>query len=429
MSIVSSAKAKLAASKLAEERLYALAHDELESGEVRKGLWAKALAESDGDKARAEGRYLKLRVEVMKSEASVEAHQAKQASTTPKVRRTPWGVVKALVGRHWAGTLPLWVSFWVASQFFGLIFSITYLSINDIFWDAPASGFFGVRFYAAICSLLALFSVPFVVWQCTGVWRSASRYVAEGRRRFFPYFAKFLIVLSVPTFFTSVYISTNSVGDYLKLALNGPDTSGMNLSRMPNPWEKKYFWVSISGPIEFGDVAKVREFLSTLPKGKIYQVSLDSSGGNLEVAYRISRLLERFGVETTVSDSGQCESACTVLFLAGQVRDARGEAPLGFHSATHMSGNDGLRDLANSQLRKYYLDKGMKAACVDNAINTPANEMWYPDVGTRANCGISESSLSDLDVISEDGRSQQPDYGWFFDGIGSSEPANTQDGD
>mgnify|MGYP000411950653 CR=1 FL=1 len=54
-----------------------------------------------------------------------------------------------------------------------------------------------------------------------------------------------------------------------------------------------------------------------------------------------------------------------------------------------------------------------KAACVDNAINTPANEMWYPDVGTRANCGISESSLSDLDVISEDGRSQQREYDPF----------------
>jgi len=45
-----------------EERLYEIALNEVESGGVRKGLYAKALAIADGDEGKAGGIYLKLRV-------------------------------------------------------------------------------------------------------------------------------------------------------------------------------------------------------------------------------------------------------------------------------------------------------------------------------------------------------------------------------
>ena len=80
MSFFSSAKAKLAASKLAEEQLYAQAAEEVASGQIRQGLWAKALAESDGDETAAKGRYLKLRVEIMRAQAEVTDYVRKQAA-------------------------------------------------------------------------------------------------------------------------------------------------------------------------------------------------------------------------------------------------------------------------------------------------------------------------------------------------------------
>ena len=80
MSLFSSAKAKLAASKLAEEQLYAQAAEEVASGQIRQGLWAKAIAETDGDDAAAKARYLKLRVEIMKAEAEVTDYVQKQAA-------------------------------------------------------------------------------------------------------------------------------------------------------------------------------------------------------------------------------------------------------------------------------------------------------------------------------------------------------------
>ena len=80
MSLFSSAKARLAASKLAEEQLYAQAAEEVASGQIRQGLWAKAIAETGGDEAAAKAKYLKLRVEIMKAEVEVVEFAAKEAA-------------------------------------------------------------------------------------------------------------------------------------------------------------------------------------------------------------------------------------------------------------------------------------------------------------------------------------------------------------
>ena len=78
MSLLSSNKGELAASKLAEDlaeqELYAQAADEVASGQIRHGLWAKAKAASGGGEEATEAAYLKLRVEMMKTESDAVAH-------------------------------------------------------------------------------------------------------------------------------------------------------------------------------------------------------------------------------------------------------------------------------------------------------------------------------------------------------------------
>jgi len=80
MGIFSSTKAKLAASKLVEEQLYEAAANEVASGQIRQGIWAQAIAETDGNEAAAKARYLKLRVEIMKAEADVMTYATEQAT-------------------------------------------------------------------------------------------------------------------------------------------------------------------------------------------------------------------------------------------------------------------------------------------------------------------------------------------------------------
>ena len=57
-----------AADRLIEEKFYEQVVIELESGERRNGLWAKAVADTDGKEGRAEAQYIKYRVQSLKDE-------------------------------------------------------------------------------------------------------------------------------------------------------------------------------------------------------------------------------------------------------------------------------------------------------------------------------------------------------------------------
>lgn len=55
-------------SKLFEEEAYRLVLEEMQSGVRREGLWAKAIAHSDGDENRVKSLYLKYRTELLLAE-------------------------------------------------------------------------------------------------------------------------------------------------------------------------------------------------------------------------------------------------------------------------------------------------------------------------------------------------------------------------
>lgn len=71
MGIFDDIKAKGATYRLTEEALYAEALCEIESGQRRDGIWAKAMAESDMDAGKAGAKYIKMRVQSLKDEVTV----------------------------------------------------------------------------------------------------------------------------------------------------------------------------------------------------------------------------------------------------------------------------------------------------------------------------------------------------------------------
>jgi len=91
MSLLSKVRTSVALNRKAEEALYEMALDEFEAGDIRRGLWAQALAEAQGDEARAKGFYLKLRVRAMQDDSAImdavlAAHRRKASpveTTTP----------------------------------------------------------------------------------------------------------------------------------------------------------------------------------------------------------------------------------------------------------------------------------------------------------------------------------------------------------
>lgn len=69
----------------AEEAYYDQVAQELESGQVRAGLWAKAFADASGDTSRARARYIKLRAASLKLNdvAAIEYREGNAASQSP----------------------------------------------------------------------------------------------------------------------------------------------------------------------------------------------------------------------------------------------------------------------------------------------------------------------------------------------------------
>ena len=88
MSIFSSAKARIAARKLAEEQLYEMAVEEIQANNIRQGLWAKALIQSNGNAA-AKANYIKLRVESLKAEADLQEYVAENLEKNAEKENVP----------------------------------------------------------------------------------------------------------------------------------------------------------------------------------------------------------------------------------------------------------------------------------------------------------------------------------------------------
>lgn len=67
-----------AAARLFEEQLYEQVVMELSQGRRRNGLWAKAMANSDGSEEKAKSLYIQYRVQSIKDEAEIAGAVAEQ---------------------------------------------------------------------------------------------------------------------------------------------------------------------------------------------------------------------------------------------------------------------------------------------------------------------------------------------------------------
>jgi hypothetical protein len=87
--------------------------------------------------------------------------------------------------------------------------------------------------------------------------------------------------------------------------------------------------ISLHGMIETGDDTRLAAIV--VRAGVI--VLLNSPGGYVETALSIGRLVRSRLYATAVGEGSICNSACTMIWLAGSPRNLDRRARLGFHSA------------------------------------------------------------------------------------------------
>ncbi|TNJ48181.1 hypothetical protein [Phaeobacter sp. B1627] len=135
------------------------------------------------------------------------------------------------------------------------------------------------------------------------------------------------------------------------------------------------------GEITYGLTARLQALLATLPE--LREIELTSPGGHVYEARGAAQAIAAAGLETVAS--GECTSACTLLFIAGSRRRLAPGARLGFHGyglahAVHLPSYD----IAAAEARDmdYVLSRGISRAFATRMFATPPRSMWYPDEAT-----------------------------------------------
>lgn len=133
-----------------------------------------------------------------------------------------------------------------------------------------------------------------------------------------------------------------------------------------------------TGPIVPGDADRFLTALqetSPLPHGAKV-VLLDSPGGSVDEAMRISDILRSFSVHMVIPEGARCASACaSILFIAGKYRTVEEGGKFGQHSCSRQ----GVADPdCNEAIAQHAFDRGVSHGSVSAFVTyvAPEDILW-----------------------------------------------------
>lgn len=272
-----------------------------------------------------------------------------------------------VIARHWRGELSLSRSYWINYLLFGagvgLGLGAMSTAINHDAAEQPLRWLISLGLTWAVITL-------FWIWGGIGVWRAATQYQRAGRR-FWGAAAKAVIVLG----------GFQLASGLMVVAI--PQASGIceilagDVRLAQHQFKVLYngTMLDFSGGISFGTAKEFETMLNAMDN--VRTVRLNSNGGRIAEAQKISDLIRARGLSTYVSQ--HCVSACTIIFLGGKQRYLLSTAKLGFHQPYFrgMTPNDQRIAIAREQARLQYL--GLSQAFAERANTAGPSGMWFPE--------------------------------------------------
>ena len=151
------------------------------------------------------------------------------------------------------------------------------------------------------------------------------------------------------------------------------------------------------GVIVDGDAARLRATLT--PKAKhsygYYTLVLESSGGSVQAAFELSRVIDAHYVNTYVAPGERCVSACAaIVFIAGREHVAVPGSYLGFHGCFNAQ-TGRIEDFCNEAIAEHAVAHGTAYGAVMAFIEKiPSNQVVWIS-GGEADCwGINRYDIS-----------------------------------
>jgi hypothetical protein len=280
------------------------------------------------------------------------------------------------IARHWRGELTLPVSFWVNNLLLLLPLGIAIGAL--MVWIAA----WGQSLQAASISLLVGGSLLLLlsVWAPVGAWRSANTYLAEGGAPGWALATKIVLALGTVSNVGALAVDVlPELPAHLRLAAGHDPIGRLGIVLAPDGRS-----VTLSGPFSMGAASRFERTLERAPQ--LQRVLLDSPGGRLFEAHEIATAVRKRGLQTRAS--GDCASACTLVFLAGPNRSLAPGTRLGFHRASVPTLNPLHDQFANRRLASLYDEAGLPRDFIFRVLATPASTMWFPAAVLLVEVGI-----------------------------------------
>lgn len=301
------------------------------------------------------------------------------------------GLLWDYIVTHWQGEHSLAQSFWINNVL--LSFPLTAALTGVMSWLEMK----GDALQAGSIAMLIGWPVMLLVdtWCVVGCWRSVRGYVEAGGSLMLAFLARLIMFLGAIQILASLIIGfVPQVPEFWKMA-RGIDPIGQAEMKISADGHTLQF----QGPIGMGDARRMGKLLDTAPDVKSFELA--SPGGRLKEAEDMVVLMRKR--HATTRAVGDCQSACTLLFLAGSSRQLMPGAQLGFHRASSGTYNPAFDEIANQHLAETYRKMELPEDFIQRTLKTPSRSMWYPTPDDLVRHQLIQEPPKTLDVALPDG--------------------------
>jgi hypothetical protein len=293
--------------------------------------------------------------------AEVSAHEHNHGASQTTTQKVSY------LAQHWRGKLSLPTSYWF-NGFLGYLiatFAVTAIGASSLLRTDFSPGL-------SLFSIIGVWATTFVVlcWQVVGTWRSATKHTKSNTTALWPAIAK--VSLCIAVILTLAQFVSRGVPQIREMyrIYEGDEEVGKYRFRVLRDGQEMEF----TGGITFGAAKEFDRFIEAL--GGLKLVHLNSRGGRISEAQKMGEIIRRHGLSTYVS--GDCLSACTIIFLNGRDRLINAKSRVGFHQP-YFPGmtEESKRDTIEFERRR--LERLGVSPMFSRKANTYTPEqMWFP---------------------------------------------------
>ena len=304
---------------------------------------------------------------VQQTEGPEQAPQEAVAAEAPQKRQNYFT-------RHWRGDLSLGISYWAN----GMLGTFLVLFGSNMLVQMQDS--FGLKWLAVSSLVLYVLALLVSVWQCVGVWRSASKHVSRGGSIGWATAAKVAVVfgaLSCIGTFLNTYIPQSA--EMVRILAGDKSIPAYKIRVLPGGTEIEY-----RGGLRAGSAKELEKILTAVPQAKVLHI--ESIGGRISEAKAMIKLIHDRAMTTYTSD--YCLSAATLVLMAGKERVIGTGAKVGFHAGQFPGATREQQLEMDNIVRSTMQSAGVSESFISRVLATPSEKMWYPTFEEMRAAGV-----------------------------------------